>query len=1025
MSGELEKNLRPRKAKSHLKKLGVKTRRIAAGSVNGGGIYVMDKPAGIEEGSVIIPLDSLPYRKFAAMMLLLSVPPGEAPDKLESIRDKIEDEEEFQRLKETLDSSPELQKLQEQIQNRYRKVVANFNQQNAPMEFAKLTSLDDQLEYLFRDEKLVKKRYGIKASDIGKALTTVGKLHEIESGTSYYVNEGIGGLLFAAYKEDCGIKAEDHFAIHIQKLIDAGNPVHMIKQDGEMVLGGSGPGAGRILKTGSGQKMQTLVHPGIVLATGGVSALLFGVGLAAWRGFYISRNTPNAANAEAIVESLSTKLADIRGFPSQEIDTIEGTYPDGSPKVCTIVGWTPGVKSLSGRLAGGESDYANVVVAIDPKTKQFIKVDTKGNILRVSSEDPSQYIGIDKEGKTFKSSKADYDKALAVSDDSIGGLGESLLSFICMGDRDGIGKEGQNKVIKPLESPRGNIKSTFFGIDFGKSYKGKNPIIDSLDDAFNFTNPSGLDEQFVNISILYDNPLREKMKGVYLLAALRGQLSPEEKEAIALDYEQSGDTHFANHLRTFPVTQNADLFLIKEEENKYRELARLATTKTERDQFTTYAQRISEVYKIAKKTDEKALSVFSQRMHLLPHQLDVLENLEKLTALDATTLSPDGKVRLNHIHVPKEKRTPWELESNEDGSFNLVCLHNNPEEIKQKLSKLASHDLLGGIIRDATLVDGKLKINNLSQEDMQILSENLTEDLVAKERELIYRSQEDRLRFNILSTMPVEKLTRRESLAEERVPETVIPLLSVEPAAPAPRSVLTEESALSSRTPRLKVEPVTDNTHPALKRKSAAFVPLHEGSPAKKPMAGYHFAPANQSHAAMLPLSPQPVIKEQGGSLKRIKAYLDEEIAKDSNQRTCHVIRYNDVKVNNNEGILVTFEKENKQTQALIEEDKTKDEITYSTDQYLSKEDFIKTAAEICQIAVQTAPLNANLDISQAPDDKKAILFDLFTKEIQKALSEGKFTEQNKPIIKGYRPQQESTLQPLFTASPRRPSSKP
>ncbi len=1023
MAGAIDSRLRPSEPKSHLKKLGVKTTKIAPGSVNGGGIYVMDKPAGIEEGSVILPLDSLPYRKFVAMMLVLVLPEGKAPKELEAARQALQHSAEFQALQQQLSTDPQLQQLGERLKARYTTVVADFNKKNAPMKFRNMSSLDDQLEYLLRDEKLIKRRHPIQAAEVGKVLTTVGKLHEIKSGTSYYENTGMGGLFFAAYKVNCGIKEDDHFAVHIQKLIDAGNPVYMIKQDGDMVLGGTGPGVGKIIKTKQGRMAQRLLHPGVVLATGGLSAAIFGVAMAGWRGYYIYKNRPNAANAEAIVETLSTKLAQIRGFPSQEIDTIEGTYPDGSPKVCTIVGWTPGVRDLSGRLAGGDN-FTNVVVALDPKHKKMIKVDANGNILRVSEADPTQYEKIDNENNIIEASQAEYEAALAVSDESIDGLGQSLLSFICMADRDGIGKEGQNKVIQPLREPRGNKKYQFFGIDFGKSYKGKNPIVDSLDDAFNFEQPSGQDAQFVNISILYDNPLRDKMKGLYLLAALRGVLTDDEKEEIAADYEQKGDALFANQLRAYPQQVDADLILIQDEEKKYRQLAADATTAEEREQFTAYANRVAEVYTLAKETDEKVLSVFAERLRLTPSQIDILDNLEKLTAKQATTLSPNGKVRLNHIRVEKQNRTPWQLESNADGTFTLVCKDNNPEAVKTKIEALQNHDRIGSLLQRANIVGGQLKIAGLDDADLQTLSEHLTEENVAIARDLEYRNETERDNFHQrLLDAQGRAAEPRTSEEEEEEP---IPLLSVVDSPDEPHLTLTPEETFSEPQPRLtksytplrhSVDESEDTVAPTSKKRAGYRLESQDSvAPAVK-RVGFRLAPPGTDQ--QLPLEPQPILAQPGGSLKQVKAFLDSELAKPEASRISNVTHYTDVTLNENPGLLVTYKNRNIKTQALIEEDIDREELTYSADKNLKGEDFRIAAAEICRTAVFSAPLKGTIDLTHAPEDKKAILFELFSLEIEHAVVNGKFSNDTKPTIKGYTPEPSPAMTRLFTAARR------
>jgi hypothetical protein len=1016
MPSAIDSYLRPQDPGSHLKKLGMKTYAIAPGSVNGGSIFVMDKPAGIEEGSVVIPLDSQPYRHFVTMMILANTPEGTATPQLEALRAKLKDDVEYKTLLEELQTNSKLKKLSMQIGERYRKCVAEFNKLNAPMQFEKLTVLDDQIEYILRDEKLKKRRHGIKGEDVTKAITTFGKLHEIESGTSYYENIGLGGLLFSAYKAHCGIKKEDHFAVHIQKLIDKGNQVYMIKQDADMVLGGTGPGIGRIIKTGTGKKMQRLLHPGVVLATGGISAGIFGVAVSGWRGYYLMKNDPNSANADAIVETLSTKLASLRGFDSQGIDTIDGTYPDGSPKVCTIVTWSPGSRDLTGRLAGGKEDYSNVAVALD-KNGRMIKVDTAGNILRTDEKDQNKYVKIDKDGNVLESTQVEYESGIAVSDDSIMGLGSSLLSFICMGDRDGVGESGQNKMILPLKPPKGNYQYRYYGIDFGKSYKGKNPIIDSLDDAFAFENPTSKESRFVNISILYDNPLREKMKGVYLLAALRGKLTPEDKEAIAKDYAASDDQEFANLLRGYPKEIDADLHLILQEEAKYRKLADEATTAKERTQYTTYANRVAEVYQLAKETDDKVLAVFAKRMHLPPSQIDILDNLEKLTAREATTLSPDGKVRLNHLRVEKTHRTPWQLERSADKkTYKLICDGANPGDVQNMLKKLHSDDFIGHILQKASVKNGKLEIDQLNETDIEFLSTHLTEEKVAQARNLDFRSEKERNQFHERLSSAVGKPITPSELEHEPELESESefePTLSTTPAAP-----LLEAEALLTVIPERELNP--EPAAAPKRKRSSLTTPLYG---ATKNRVGFNI-PSSSETPPSTPSSfePRVVLTEHGGSLKEIKTFLEKEYQKEPEKRYIRIDKKpEEIQFNGNSALLVTFKNENKRSQTVIEESTQTGELIFSADKNLNDEDFVKTATEICRLAVLTASPKAVLDLTDSPEDKKEFLFKIFTQQIKEAVNAGKFTEETKPSIEGYSPPKQA-MHPLFTASPRQRS---
>ncbi|MGD9592629.1 MAG: hypothetical protein AB7V32_08925, partial [Candidatus Berkiella sp.] len=164
-----------------------------------------------------------------------------------------------------------------------------------------------------------------------------------------------------------------------------------------------------------------------------------------------------------------------------------------------------------------------------------------------------------------------YENAFAIAEDRIDGLGESLATLIAQGDRDAIGKKGQNKAFLPTE----NGRFKFYGIDFGKAYRSKNPILASLKDDFSFKSPTAAvgDVYFSNYSILYDNPLRDKMKGIYLLAALRGKLTDPQKEQIAKEFEEKDpkDPHFAQKLRNMPKPGESPEEIINIEIKKYQD----------------------------------------------------------------------------------------------------------------------------------------------------------------------------------------------------------------------------------------------------------------------------------------------------------------------------------------------------------------------------------------------------------------------------------------------------------------------
>lgn len=729
--------------------LPVKSFTIAPGEVIGEGegeklIYMANKPSGVEDGCVAISMQNPHYRAYIAAQLAIL----------------------------TTGTHPNLA-----LQNRYNDLIHQTPQFQSMSE-------NQKIDILLQDTIRIKHRYPLTATDLRKIFFSFGKFHEVKAFQAYYENQGMGGLLFEQCKTDAGITPQMSIWPQIGKLNHKIKEVFMVKQDGKMVLGRTGPGTDRLLKTEVGQKFQILANPFLVIATAGISLIGFGVLTLGWKAALLARNTIDTANSDAIVETLGTKIANIRGFTSQKIETIQGTYKNGEPKIGTIVTLFPGCQDLSGKLEGGQSNHTNVVTQWD-SNGIAIHIDENNNIIRTQENNTDQYEKITPDGKIEAATPEEYHTAKSVSADNIKGLGEALISCICLGDRDGIGEIGQNKVILPLDPPDGNYQYQFYGIDFGKAYENENTIVNSLTDDFYFDNPTERKKRFLNISILYDNPLSEKMKGIYLMAVLRNKLTDEDKEAIAQDFENRGDKVFADKLRSYPVSlaleygaetgrtlsehsqallkeqgtkadelkmwvRNGDLWLIKKEENTYRQLAKDSTDKQKKSHYLAYADRLNEVYNIANATDKKVLAVFEKRLFLPPSQIDLLENIEKLTAKKVTVLSPDGNVLLNHLKVEPADRIPWQLEKKGEG-YVLHCEATQDLGTIQDKLRSVNLNILNAVVVSKS--DNRLSIS-LTPEAIEMLSTQLTEDKVAATRKVTnYRTkaQRDNLhtRFNV------------------------------------------------------------------------------------------------------------------------------------------------------------------------------------------------------------------------------------------------------------------------------------
>ncbi len=898
----------------HLKKLPPKSFSVAPGDVIGGLIYVMDKPLGIEEGMVGISVDSEPYRAFV----------NQTYDILEKLRKK---EIKFEHVDKK--TYPNIEAL-----------LARYTQLHHTENGFANKSEKEIIDVLLMDKVHEKKRHGASWKEFKNVFFSMSKYHDMKGWQSYYVNKGMGGLLFEAYKSKCDIKKKDHFATHIGKLIKDGNKAYMIKQDGEMALGGTGPGWRKMLKTNTGKSLQKLVNPFVILLTGGLSALAFGIGMLSWRAFYLSKNKPAVSNSDAIIEALSTKMADKRGIVSQEIDTIEGTYENGTPKIATVVTWAPGCRDLSGKLAGS-ADWSSVIVTWD-KNDQPIKVDRVGNILRTKDKNEkgeiTSFEKIDKNGKASIVSKAEYDAGKMVSEDRIAGLGESLISFISMGDRDGIGKAGQNKAIRPLDKIQGNKSFQFFGIDFGKSYKQPNPIVQSLRDDFSFDNPASRQSRFVNYSMLYDNPLRDKMKGVYLLAALRDKLPPEHKENIAKEYEKDGDKEFADKLRGYPDSKggvNCDLKLITDEMKKYDDLSKdESLTQPQREQYAHYAQRLKTMKDIASETDNTILDKFAARLSLTPSQIDLLDNIEKLTSRQAYNTSPDSKVQLNHLRVERQDRCAWQLNDNKNGTFTLFCEENQKQnDIKQRLLSLQD-PAIDAILNKATIEKGKLMIKDLSSAEISLLSKHISEEKVAQTRQLLpYRTQEmkDNLHQRIRKA---DKAQAKPKLAVQLGPHKMDnPIPNVNVAKRFSEPVQVDKS-------RKEVEHV-----------GAAYRPQSE----------------------QMSKNVQPVLTFNQVTLQDIASLLDN----DENKIKFNIVDARAFEISalrKNKGLAITFKDpaQNKEARVFLEQ--TPEGVRFNYPKDLNPADFELTSGAMCHMLAQCTKLGDKFEMSALTHGQREIL---------------------------------------------------
>lgn len=1024
----------------HLTKLPEKSYKVAPGTPVGGLVYVMNKPCGIEEGMLGISKDSAAYRAFIK----------------ELIKNKTYDTQ----IRERISAS--------------RKDVTYPPKNDSQMEAL--------IEFVLNDSKISKKGWWNPS----------------------YSEEGLSGLFFDAYKEKIGIKKDDKFYVEAAKLIKAGNKVYMIKQDGPMVLGGTGPTVSKI-KTTSTYKNNKKNY----------GALYANLAAYAQRLYYIFSNNPKDVNEDAIVESLSTKMATAYGMNAQEIDLIEGTYANGEPKYCTAVTWSQGVNDLSGHLAGGEVWYTgHVCVAVD--TKQNIRwlQDTGALVYKVADgykkrtregeildSDETEYesgtyvpirthtdnetifrVKVENDQLVYTQQKpdedevevsaADYDKGYPVSDHNISGMGENLLTLLRMGDRDGVGKKGQNKAIMPILDADGNPTGqySFFGIDFGKAFNGPNKLLPSLRDDFSVDtmDEAGANSCFPNYSMLYDNPLLEKMKGVYLFAAQKGQYSPEELDDIIEQFQAMGDDTFAQKLEDCkkPENRNRDGELIRaEHERLTNELAKAKSTGDKKNirHFSTYLARVEEIIDIMKQNDERVLEVFDKRMHVMPKHIQVLDNLEKLSAKDRHIHKRGNNVRLNHIAVNPEARIPWQLEHNSrTNTYTLYVDTPRPEGTETHLQALFSNDKFGNLLPNYDARN--LRFTNLTEQQMQRLSSELTEEFVAEHYHMPLRTNAHRARFNqqlgigqeepefeaileIDSGPPSPRASRDTDFGlsdSASFSDSIDAALEVQRRANTlqqstdsemdPLSVGSDAS-LNSSLDTSTVDPMSASSGSSseLSRSTSSadampqaekrhLEPAQSDEPRKRqkpdPLAAQY---REASRVVPAEARESVLIQESNLNVKDLK----QTLSQDSVRKALGITSVRDRKVRrykNNPGLEIEFKSQKRKTKgkvfkAYVEElPKNKQDennhLAYSYDNNIEKNLEEETIRRICEMSILAAKPNTEIDLSQTPKDKQEMVHRFLTEAIQSSLKSKSFEKNNMPKIIGYDP----NVKRLFTA---------
>ncbi|RUR08591.1 hypothetical protein [Legionella sp. km772] len=394
------------------------------------------------------------------------------------------------------------------------------------------------------------------------------------------------------------------------------------------------------------------------------------------------------ANKEAIREFVGTRLAGIFSMDNQKQEIAWVKNGEKGMHALLACGWKNGLQELTQFLhGGGEPDYNGVLV-----------------------EDKSEKV---------KRSKI------------IPGLGRNLIFGIAIGDRDGMGKDAQNK---------GYADGKFYGFDYGKPYEGDG-VCASLNDDFSFvdsfakapalfrsSSKIGFARHYMyrNYSTFYDTPLSERMEGFHLLRKMITGENPSEEviksfpglrqELHRIQENTPTPPDMVNQLRDMNAACNPRSPIKALIDNQILQLCSgklsnfdLYFTKMKIDlmdvaiknnmpykELSDYLKFIDDMALQAQKSNQLILAKFEQRQLLTKPEIDLLDKLEKIFSPTAV-MSHDGTVFLNTMRFdPMEARIPFQLKREENGTYTLSTTNEGiARQLKDELNLTAVRNSAG------------------------------------------------------------------------------------------------------------------------------------------------------------------------------------------------------------------------------------------------------------------------------------------------------------------------------------------
>ncbi|KTD47922.1 hypothetical protein Lqui_2186 [Legionella quinlivanii] len=342
---------------------------------------------------------------------------------------------------------------------------------------------------------------------------------------------------------------------------------------------------------------------------------------------------PEVENTNAVLEYFANSVAKAYGMQVQEQELAFGEYSSGKPKIMTACKWEPELRVFEGKLRGS------------------VKKDLyQGHLVQFENKEPKTVNG------------------RFLADDSVKDLGQSLPLVLAQGDRDVLGSQGQNK---------GRVGEHFFGFDFGHAYREDNPILDSLKDDFTFIQPADTNKKFKNISAFYDAPMSEKMMGMFYLYRM-------DPDAAGKVFSLQEQRKIEEMIRAYSA-KNPDFAMriariqtIDKISDKVK--TELSARSNQNVLFDQYVHEVEHAFERASTAHRKMFQIFKQKMLMTPEQVDVLDNLNKLSN-PTSILSGDGQVVLSHLRImpTKQPALNWKL-GHKDGEYLFHCEPENRRE---------------------------------------------------------------------------------------------------------------------------------------------------------------------------------------------------------------------------------------------------------------------------------------------------------------------------------------------------------